>query len=83
MGGCSSRWENVDCIYMAQDRDQWQALVNTVTNLQVPYKEGIHTKNSLQQNMFIYCLHMLLKQITLLSFFQSLLVLLFMDILVQ
>jgi hypothetical protein len=26
-------WENVDWMHLAQDRDQWQALVNTVGNL--------------------------------------------------
>jgi hypothetical protein len=26
----------VHCINLAQGRDQWQALVNTVTNLRVP-----------------------------------------------
>jgi hypothetical protein len=26
----------VDYIHLAQDRDQWMALVNTVTNLRVP-----------------------------------------------
>jgi hypothetical protein len=26
-------WEDVDQIYRAQDRDQWQALVNTVMNV--------------------------------------------------
>jgi hypothetical protein len=30
-------WKGVDCIHLAQDRDQWQALVNTVKNLQFPY----------------------------------------------
>jgi hypothetical protein len=30
-------WDGVDWIDMAQDRDQWRALVNTVLNLQVPY----------------------------------------------
>jgi hypothetical protein len=29
-------WEGVDWMHLAQDRDQWQALVNTATNLQVP-----------------------------------------------
>jgi hypothetical protein len=29
-------WDGVDWIDMAEDRDQWKALVNTVLNLQVP-----------------------------------------------
>jgi hypothetical protein len=28
--------DGVDCIYQAQDRDQWRALVNSVMNLRVP-----------------------------------------------
>jgi hypothetical protein len=28
-------WGDVDCIDMAQDRDQWRALVNMVMNLWV------------------------------------------------
>jgi len=32
--------EGVDWIHVAQDRDRWPALVNMVTNLRVPYKEG-------------------------------------------
>jgi hypothetical protein len=29
-------WDGVDWIDMAQDRDQWRALVNMVLNLRVP-----------------------------------------------
>jgi hypothetical protein len=29
-------WDGVDWMHMAQDRDQWRALVNTVLNLRVP-----------------------------------------------
>jgi hypothetical protein len=29
-------WDGVDWIDVAQDRDQWRALVNTVMNLLVP-----------------------------------------------
>jgi hypothetical protein len=29
-------WDDVDWIDMAQDRNQWRALVNTVLNLRVP-----------------------------------------------
>jgi hypothetical protein len=31
-------WEGVDWIHLAQDRDQWQALVNTVMNVGFPKK---------------------------------------------
>jgi hypothetical protein len=29
-------WDGVDWIDMAQDRDQWMALVKTILNLRVP-----------------------------------------------
>jgi hypothetical protein len=29
-------WDGMDWIDLAQDRDQWRALVNTVMNIQVP-----------------------------------------------
>jgi len=31
-------WEGLDWMQLAQDRDQWWALVNTVMNLRVPWK---------------------------------------------
>jgi hypothetical protein len=29
-------WDGVDWVDLAQDRDQWRALVNTAKNLRVP-----------------------------------------------
>jgi hypothetical protein len=29
-------WEGADWMHLAQDRDQWKALVKTVMNFQVP-----------------------------------------------
>jgi hypothetical protein len=34
------RWEGVYWMHLAQDMYPWQALVNTVTNLWVPFKGG-------------------------------------------
>jgi hypothetical protein len=35
------RWEGMDWIHLAQVKDQWQALVSFIMNLQVPQKAGI------------------------------------------
>jgi hypothetical protein len=29
-------WEDVDWVHLAPDRNQWQAVVNTIINLRVP-----------------------------------------------
>jgi len=33
-------WKDVDWMRLAQDREQWRALLNTVVNLRVPQKAG-------------------------------------------
>jgi hypothetical protein len=33
-------WDGIDRMDLAQDSDQWRALVNTVMNLWVPYNVG-------------------------------------------
>jgi hypothetical protein len=34
-------WEGVNWMHLARDRDQWQAFVNIVMNLQLPQKKGV------------------------------------------
>jgi len=34
------RWDSMDWIRLAQDRDQWQAVMNTVMNLWVSPNSG-------------------------------------------
>jgi hypothetical protein len=36
MGLREIRWDRVDWIYLAQDRDQWRAFLNTIFNIWVP-----------------------------------------------
>jgi hypothetical protein len=36
MGLGEIAWEDADLIHLAQDRDLWLALVNTVMNLRIP-----------------------------------------------
>jgi hypothetical protein len=33
-------WDGMGWIYLAQDKDWWKAVVNTVMNLRVPYNAG-------------------------------------------
>jgi hypothetical protein len=35
------RYEGIDWIELAQDRDRWRALLNAVMNLKVPQNTGI------------------------------------------
>jgi hypothetical protein len=38
-------WGGLDWIDLAQDRDQWKALVNTVMNLRIPKNVGKFLSN--------------------------------------
>jgi uncharacterized membrane protein YcjF (UPF0283 family) len=45
------RWDGVDWIYVAQDRDKWRALVNTVLNqvLEWLHNWRLHKKSQLRR----------------------------------
>jgi hypothetical protein len=40
-------WDGMDCIHLAQERNQWKSLVNTVVNLWVPYNVEKFFSNSM------------------------------------
>jgi hypothetical protein len=40
-------WDGMDWIDLAQDRDQWRALMNTVMNLRVPQNAGKFLSSSM------------------------------------
>jgi hypothetical protein len=33
-------WDGMDWVHLAQDRDKWRSLVNTVMTLRAPYNSG-------------------------------------------
>jgi hypothetical protein len=47
-------WKGVNWIHLAWDEDWWQALVNTVMNLWVPYRAGNFLIDSVQNNVIMY-----------------------------
>jgi hypothetical protein len=40
VGGQCTGWDGMDWIDLAEERDQWRALVNTAMNLRVPQNAG-------------------------------------------
>jgi hypothetical protein len=49
-------WDGMDWIDLAQDRDQWRALVKTVMNLRVPQNcwevlEWLHNRQLLKKGL--------------------------------
>jgi hypothetical protein len=46
-----NRWEALDWLHLAQDKDQWQALVNTAMNIRIP---GVSFMELAVCNMWIW-----------------------------
>jgi len=47
-------WEGIDWMHLAQDRDQWRALVNRVTNLRaflICYSEACNKQRSVDYQL--------------------------------
>jgi hypothetical protein len=46
-------WDGMDWIDLAQNRDKWRSLVNTVTNLRVPQNAGKFLSNCTIKNWWL------------------------------